>query len=260
MSHTDLENDWSVVVTDFRQSQPGMRDLEGVVVGKLLVIEGIDGSGKGTQTARLNERLVSAGYRVLSLSFPRYRDTEFGRKIGDFLNGRFGKLDDVSPFLVSLLFAGDRFESRKVLAQGLAENDIVLCDRYVASNIAHQAAKLEGDEQAELIRWVSYVEHSLYELPVADRTIFLDLPVQHASQLIALKAKRTYTDRKADLQEEDTGYLEKVHAAYAHLAAREPTWLRIPCLDGDRLRSIEETSDIVWRSVAGWLKESGQER
>ena len=218
-------------------------------MSELIVIEGIDGSGKGTQAARLVEQLRAAGRRCELLSFPRYRDTRFGSKIGDFLNGRFGQLDQVSPFLVSLLFAGDRFESKQVLMRALASNDLVICDRYVASNIAHQAAKLDGAERDELIEWVRYVEHSLYELPQPHRTVFLDLPVAHATRLIALKAQRSYTDRAADLQEADAAYLQRVHDIYARLAAAGPNWLRIDCLDAGELKSVDRIAAEVWQAV-----------
>jgi dTMP kinase len=223
--------------------------LEGRGVGLLVAIEGIDGSGKGTQAARLCESLRSAGTRCELLSFPRYRETQFGAKIADFLNGRFGKLNEVSPFLVSLLFAGDRFESRQILLQAIAENDIVLCDRYVASNIAHQAAKVEGDERQEMIRWVRYVEHELYGLPPADRTLFLDVPVQQATALIALKARRSYTDRSADLQEADSIYLQKVHDVYARLAAEEPGWVRIDCVGGGTIKPVDQIAGEIRQAL-----------
>lgn len=220
-------------------------------MSELIVIEGIDGSGKGTQAARLVERLRAAGRRCELLSFPRYRDTKFGSKIGDFLNGRFGQLDQVSPFLVSLLFAGDRFESKRVLIRALAENDIVVCDRYVASNIAHQAAKLDGAERAELIEWVRHVEFTLYELPQPQRTLFLDLPVAHATRLIALKSQRSYTERAADLQEADADYLQRVHDVYARLAFEERDWLRINCLQAGELKSVEQIANEVWQATVG---------
>ncbi len=220
----------------------------------LIAIEGIDGSGKGTQAARLVERLCAEGRRCELLSFPRYRDTQFGQKIGDFLNGRFGQLDQVSPFLVSLLFAGDRFESKPLLARALAENDVVVCDRYVASNIAHQAAKVAGAERDELIAWVRSVEFSLYELPQPQVTVFLDLPVDQATRLIALKAQRSYTDRAADLQEADAAYLQRVHDIYARLAADEPSWSRVDCLDGGELKSMDRIADEVWQAVASATK------
>jgi len=227
-------------------------------VGLLVAIEGIDGSGKGTQAARLLDALRGQGTRTELFSFPRYRDTQFGRKIGDFLNGRFGNLDQVSPFLVSLLFAGDRFESRQLLHQALATNEIVLCDRYTASNIAHQAAKVQGAEREELIQWVQHVEHHLYQLPEPDHTLFLDLPVHHATQLIALKSRRSYTDRTADLQEADTAYLQSVHDVYAQLAATEPGWIRIDCVSGDQIKSVDQIGDEVWRAVDARLRAKSQ--
>lgn len=219
-------------------------------MGLLVAIEGIDGSGKGTQAARLCDSLRDAGLRCELLSFPRYRETQFGAKIGDFLNGRFGNLDQVSPFLVSLLFAGDRFESRKVLLHAIAENDIVVCDRYVASNIGHQAAKVDGAERQELVRWVQYVEHELYELPHPDQTIFLDLPARHATKLIALKAQRTYTDQAADLQEADATYLQRVHDVYSQLARTETGWRRIDCLQGEQIKSMDQVAQQIWQVVS----------
>jgi dTMP kinase len=219
-------------------------------VSLLIAIEGIDGSGKGTQAARLVERLRHEGHRCELLSFPRYRETQFGRKIGDFLNGRFGQLDQVSPFLVSLLFAGDRFESKPVLLRALAENDIVVCDRYVASNVAHQSAKVAGAEREELIEWVRSVEFSLYELPCPTRTIFLDLPVEQATTLIALKAQRTYTDRA----EADAAYLQRVHGVYAELASNDASWLRINCLDNRELKTVDRIAEEVWQAVQSVMK------
>jgi dTMP kinase len=223
-------------------------------VGLLTVIEGIDGSGKGTQAARLIASLQAAGVRCELFSFPRYQQTQFGAKIGDFLNGRFGSLDQVSPFLVSLLFAGDRFESKRLLLNAIHENDIVICDRYVASNIAHQAAKVTGPERQELIDWVIHVEHQLYELPHPDRTIFLDLPVSKATELIAMKAQRSYTERAADLQEADTEYLQKVHDVYVQLSTIEAGWVRIDCLNGDDIKSV----DLIAESVLSVIKKDLQ--
>ena len=216
-------------------------------MGLLVAIEGIDGSGKGTQAARLLESLRANGTRCQLFSFPRYKDTQFGAKIGDFLNGRFGNLDQVNPFLVSLLFAGDRFESRQLLLDAIRENEVVLCDRYVASNIAHQAAKVVGNERTELIRWIQYIEHQLYGLPHPDCTLFLDVPVEQATQLIAMKAQRTYTDRAADLQEADSGYLQKVHDVYSLLAAEGTGWTRIKCVEAGRIKPVDEVAADVWR-------------
>jgi dTMP kinase len=211
-------------------------------MGRLIAIEGIDGSGKGTQAARLREGLERAGTSVALLSFPRYEATLFGRAIGDYLNGRFGSLDGVSPFLASLLFAGDRFESRELLHEAIAEHDVVVLDRYVASNVAHQGAKLTGDERGELVEWILRVEHEVFGLPRADLVLLLDLPVEAARRQVARKAARSYTEREADLHEADAAYLSNVRESYRELAAADPNWTTIDCTRGDGVRSIDDVA------------------
>ena len=211
----------------------------------LIALEGIDGSGKGTQSQLLVERLEADGHRVALLSFPRYAHTFFGARIGDYLNGRFGSLGAVDPFLASLLFAGDRFESKPVLERALAEHDYVVLDRYVASNIAHQGAKAgDFEARAELVRRIEHVEFTLHGLPRPDLTIWLDLPVPLAVRLIAEKAKRSYTDAAADLHEADESYLRRVALVYRELSAN-PGWVRVGCADGDAVRPVGEIAAEV---------------
>lgn len=220
----------------------------------LVAIEGIDGAGKGTQARRLVERLEAAGRRVQLLSFPRYGETLFGRAVGDFLNGRFGKLDEVNPFLVSLLYAGDRFESRDLLAQALASNDCVVLDRYVASNSAHQGSKVSGDERAQLLDWIEQIEFGVYALPCPDLTILLDLPAADAQGLIAQKQARTYTDKKADLHEADAAYLERVRDVYLELA-KGSGWHRVDVVRNGALRSVDEIGEEILAHVERRLGE-----
>lgn len=211
----------------------------------LIALEGIDGSGKGTQSQRLLQTLRADGHRVALLSFPRYDETFFGRAIGQFLDGRFGSLDQVHPQLAALLFAGDRFESRDVITAALAEHDIVLCDRYVASNIAHQAAKLDQPQRSELQVWIAQLEFEVYALPRPGLTLLLDLPATTAQQLIAHKSARSYTDKAADLQEADAGYLQRVREVYLEMAAADPRWNRIEVECSGKLRSIDNVADEV---------------
>ncbi len=215
----------------------------------LIAIEGIDGSGKGTQAARLCERLKSAGVSVQLLSFPRYDATRFGKAIGDFLNGRFGTLEAVHPMLASLLYAGDRLESREVLQTAMQSHEVVVLDRYMASNIAHQGAKLQGAERAELKAWVEAIEFDIYALPQPDLVILLDLPASVAQHLIAKKSARTYTDKAADLQEADGSYLAAVREVYRELAVDQPAWRIVSCLKQESLRSIEEIGEEIFQIV-----------
>ncbi|MEZ6067889.1 MAG: thymidylate kinase [Planctomycetaceae bacterium] len=211
----------------------------------LIAIEGIDGSGKGTQTARLAETLRREGRSVATLGFPRYAETFFGARIGEFLNGRFGSLAEVDPFLVSLLFAGDRFESKQRLLDAIAEHDVVLLDRYVASNIAHQSCKAAVESRGELREWIERIEYDIYGLPRADRVILLDIPAEVSRELVARKAPRDYTDQMADLQEADSVYQASVREVYRALAATDERWRTIDVTRDGELRTLDEVAADV---------------
>ena len=214
-------------------------------MGRLIAIEGIDGSGKGTQSQRLHRRLQETGIRSALLSFPRYDATFFGEAIGRFLNGEFGSLETVHPFLASLLFAGDRFESRTMLLDSLESHEIVVLDRYVASNVAHQAAKEKGAARDRLRLAIERIEYEVFQMPRPDRTILLDLDVPRAQELIGRKARRSYTERAADIQEADGGYLADVRQLYLELASGDSRWSIVRCDAGGAIRSEEDIATEV---------------
>jgi dTMP kinase len=215
----------------------------------LIDIEGIDGSGKGTQAQLLCERLTGTGISATLVSFPRYQATFFGRAVGEFLNGKYGSLAEVHPFLVSLLFAGDRYESKPFLLDAMQKSEVVVLDRYVPSNVAHQASKLEGAARADLTARILEIEFTIFRLPRPDVVLLLDLPVSVAQELIARKGARPYTEQKADIQEADAGYLEGVRDVYHELAQSDPKWKTIECCEGTRLRSVAEIADMIWQTV-----------
>ncbi len=213
----------------------------------LIAIEGIDGSGKGTQAKRLLERLLAANVSATLISFPRYSQTHFGRTIGRFLNGEFGALDVVDPHLAATLYASDRFESKSFLLEQLQQFEVVVCDRYVASNTAHQGAKRTGEDRRALQDWIAQTEYGVFALPRADLTILLDLSAELSQTLIAKKAQRDYTDKKADIQEADVGYLRSVRDVYLDVAASEANWVRVPVEADGSIRSIDDVSEDIWR-------------
>ena len=218
----------------------------------LIVIEGIDGSGKGTQSQLLMDRLAEAGYDVHLFSFPRYME-KFGKLVGRYLNGDFGELDRVHPQLASLLYSLDRFDVKNELEAQLAIRDVVICDRYVPSNIAHQCARLSDSEEAEeLNKFLVDLEYVTFGLPVPNNVIQLDLPVQMAQKLIAKKAGRDYTDKDADLHESDANYLGEVRKWYSRASLKGQhavCWNQIRVDRNGHIRSVEDVHQDIWTLV-----------
>jgi dTMP kinase len=219
----------------------------------LIAIEGIDGSGKGTQAALLATRAKEAGMSIATFSFPGYAKNAFGEAVGRYLNGEYGDVDAVAPQLASLLYAGDRFATRAELENGCRASDLVICDRYVPSNLAHQAAKLPPAQRPTFIAWLTNIEYGIYRVPKADLVIYLDVPVELASGLVLRKKSRDYTQLKADIHEKNVGYLHRCREVYQFLANEHHggPWVRIPCTNpqGD-LIPPDQISAAIWQIVS----------
>lgn len=215
----------------------------------LIAIEGIDGAGKGTQANLLSDRLQAEGIRAGGMQFPRYSETSFGAAIGDFLNGKFGSLDQVHPQLAAVLYAGDRFESLELLQQTMTENDVVVLDRFTGSNLAHQAARLDGEASEKLRRWIENVEHNVFGLPRPNLNILIDISSDWSRELVGRKAARDYTDSEADLQESNLPYLERVRVCYRQIAADRDDWVAVSSLADGELRTVADISDEIFDLV-----------
>ncbi len=220
------------------------------MTARLVAIEGIDGSGKGTQAKLLCDSIRGLGRSCGLISFPRYDATTFGRTIGCYLNGEFGDLASAGPHFAALLYAGDRCESLPLIRSEMAAHDVVVFDRYVPSNLAHQAAKLDEPQRAAFIAWVEAIEYGVYGLPRADAVVYLDIPIATAQQLIARKNRRNYTSKAADLHEADAAYLARTAQVYQSLAATNGSWLQIAVCEGDRLRRPEEIQRTIVQRLA----------
>jgi dTMP kinase len=223
-------------------------------VGALVAIEGIDGAGKGTQAGRLVESARARGHSVASFSFPLYDGNPFSRAVADYLNGEFGSADDVHPELAGLLYAGDRFHARPRLLAALERSDLVVCDRYVASNAAHQGAKLSGEARARLLDWLEQVEYGEFALPRPELVVLLDAPVALARELVGRKAARGYTTLEADIHEADAGHSRATREVYLELAGRQG-WRIVSTADAEGApRGVDEIADEVWSAVEPLLR------
>jgi dTMP kinase len=223
--------------------------------GKLIAIEGIDGSGKRTQVELLNKPLRERGHSVYATAFPQY-DSWFGKMVGQFLNGELGPLEIVDPHFSALLYAGDRYEAKTKLETALNNGQIVLVDRYIGSNLAHQTARIAPEKRPAFVEWIEHLEYGIYGLPPEDLVLYLRVPAAEAQKLVGLKSARSYTSAQKDLLEASIRHLEDAAQMYDSLSKR-PNWKTIECFDSRRnqMRSPEDIAKDVLGIVLPRLSE-----
>jgi len=213
--------------------------------GKIIVFEGIDGSGKGTQSKKLYRYLKSTDEKVALFEFPSYDETFFGKEVASYLNGNFGSLNDVHPKLSAMLYAGDRYEKRNQIVEKLDQGYIVICDRYIPSNIAHQISKFKDDkDKYELKRWIEKLEYEVYKMPKPNTIFFMNMDPEFSNKLVLNKKKRNYTDKKQDLHEINSSYLCNVYKTFKKLAEEE-NWVKITCQTTNNLKSAEDIHLVI---------------
>src|SRR5260370_25268801 len=185
----------------------------------------------------------------MRIGFPR-SDSSFGKLAGRYLNGDFGPLEAVDPHLSAVLYAGDRFEAKGEIESALFAGKIVLADRYIGSNLAHQTERVPPAQRDEFLAWLKRLEYGIYGLPVEDLVAYLRIPAPEAHRLIGLKAPRSYTKHRRDIQEADVTHLEQTAGIYDRLAT-EPNWVRIDCINllSGALYSPEEIHRVLLKAV-----------
>ena len=189
------------------------------------------------------------GHSVYSTGFPQY-DSWFGKMVGQFLNGDFGPLDTVDPHFTALLYAGDRFEAKPKLEAALDKGQIVLVDRYIGSNLAHQTARVPPEQRDAFRRWIEHLEYGIYDLPHEDLILYLRVPPVEAQKLVVQKSERSYTTAKHDILEASLRHLEQAADMY-DLLSREAPWVTIDCFDATRgtMRPPKEIARDVLAAV-----------
>lgn len=215
-------------------------------MGKLIVFEGTDGSGKATQTAMLCAALEKRGVPFKKLEFPRYNE-ESSALIRLYLGGAFGsKPDDVNGYAAAMFYAADRYASYKQdWGKFYEEGGLVIADRYTTSNAVHQTSKLPPEERQAFLDWLFDFEYRLLGLPVPDRVMYLDLPTEVTEQLMRRRESDTHT--RADIHEQDGVYLRRCRENAVFVVER-CGWEKVDCAKDGVLRSVEDIhSEIVER-------------
>ena len=221
--------------------------------GILAVIDGVDGSGKGTHTALLVERLKTEGHDVLMMDFPRYGKPS-ARFVERYLRGEMGTADDVGPYRASVYYAHDRADAAPEIKEALARGAIVLCNRYVSSNMGHQAGKIADPRERErFLVWLKEYEYEVLGIPIPNINILLYVTPEMGQQLVGNKSARAYTQgKKRDIHEADIEHLRHSSEAYLEVARKEG-WKIISLMQNDdALRNKRD----VHAEIYGYLKDS----
>lgn len=206
---------------------------------KLIVIEGLDGAGKSTQISLLKNWFSERNLQCRYIHFPRTETPYFGELIARFLRGEFGDINNVDPYLVAMLYAGDRKDAAPMIEAWLEEKYYVILDRYTYSNIAYQCAKLNSPEEGKkLLEWIKNLEFDHFSIPRPDINIFLDVPFRFTEE--KLKTQRQGEDRSyllgnLDIHESSLDFQKRVRDVYTSVAEEDNNLQVIRCYNSDNV-------------------------
>lgn len=201
----------------------------------LIVLEGLDGAGKSTQIKKLTALFEARGAECAYLHFPRFDAPIYGDLIARFLRGEFGSADAVNPYLVALIYAGDRAEAAAEIRRWLDEGKVVILDRYLYSNIGYQCAKLpQGEERERLMEWIFNLEYNHFGIPRPDLSLFLDVPFAFTERKLTEQRAgddRDYLKGGSDIHEASLSLQQRVREVYLEAAAKDPALQVVDCSD-----------------------------
>ncbi len=220
--------------------------------GFFIVIDGLDGSGKRTQTMLLRERLLKEGFDVEMADFPQYGQWS-AIFVEKYLRGEFGASQDVTAQQASLFYALDRFAAGATIKQWLAAGKIVISNRYVSSSKGHQLGKItEEKEMKDFLSWLNHLEYTILNIPIPDLTIFLHMKPEFGQYLVDKKMPREYLQgRKRDIHEDDLQHLQNAERAFLFCLDNDSleNWVHIPCDDGKSPKTKEEVQKMIYKEV-----------
>jgi dTMP kinase len=211
--------------------------------GKLIVIDGSDGAGKSTQVELLISRLRKEGRRIETTNFPQEKNL-FGALIKDSLDGKHGDFIKIDPYIVSSLYAADRFESKAKIEKWLASGTTVILDRYVSANQMHQGGKIKDTKaRTKFLTWLDRMEHEVFGIPRPDLIVYLHVPVMLSQKLLKQRA------RKMDLAEKDVQHLKNTEKSALFISTSQKNWKKIDCTDGQAILSREAIHERIYDVV-----------
>jgi dTMP kinase len=228
--------------------------------GKFFVLEGMDGSGKATQTKLLTEALKNKGYDVVKIDFPQYGKGS-AALLEAYLKGNYGPSEEVGPYRASIFYACDRYDLSFQVKKWLEEGKIVIADRYLASNIGHQGGKLiaDKDEWEKYVEWLYNLEFNIFQIPKPDYTIILkispELSMQYSNKIKdaeKIQKRMAYLgdDKKQDIHESDKNHLANSLKSYIAISEKYPEEYKIiECQEGDNFLPIDAINQKILKLI-----------
>jgi dTMP kinase len=217
--------------------------------GKLIVICGTDGSGKGTQFRLLIDRLLQDGIDIRMTDFPQYGKKSAGM-VEEYLNGKYGSADDVGPYRASVFYACDRYDASHEMKRWIDEGKLIVSNRYVSANKGHQTGKIRDlAEREKYLDWLNNLEYNMFGIPKEDLNIMLYVPPEIGQKLVDKKQKGSHAGgQKRDIHEADINHLKNASDAYLYVAKKE-RWEIIDCTKNGELMTIKEIHEIIYELI-----------
>lgn len=219
-------------------------------MGKIIVIEGLDGSGKQTQSEKLYNRLINEGYKVKKIAYPRYENPS-SALVKMYLAGEFGKdAGEISPYIASTFYAVDRYASYKQDYEDFYKNGgILILDRYVTANMVHQSSKIDNlEEKEKFLSWLADFEYGLFGIPKPDKVFFLNIPPKVSQMLIKNRTNKFSHEKTKDIHESNQDYLNKAYNNACYLINKY-NWDEIDCTENEILRTIEDIHEEIYKKT-----------
>ena len=208
--------------------------------------------GKKTQADLIIKMFRRVGRQVVFYDFPQYERSFFGKMIADYLNEKFGDVNESDPYLISLLYAGDRLEAAEHIRHDLNQGKIVIANRYTQSNMGFQAAKIKNPtEKKVFLEWLEELEFGIFNIPKPDTVIYLFAPYSISKQMLDKRWSEKNKGKKQDIHERNVGYLNKVEKEYLELAKNNPEWRTIICADSNRMLTSAQISEKIFAVIVG---------
>ncbi len=227
------------------------------MMGKFIVIDGTDGTGKNTQTNLLIKRFKEKGHKVKKADFPQYNKKSAGL-IEEYLEGKYGSANEVGPYRASIFYACDRYAASFKIRKWIEEGNIVISNRYVTANLGHQGAKIKDKtKRKKFFDWILDLEYNIFQIPKPDLILILHVPADMAQNLAKKRSTSKWIGKTKDIHENNLNHLKMAEKTYIEISKIDNNKKLIECTKNGKILSKEEIHEMIWKTINFPLVKSG---